>query len=73
MTDLIVKTIQEAYPGQVAFTPKQTAPIIGVSVMTLQRMRHEGIGPKWRRVGGRNIVYPITAIVDYLSRLQKTA
>jgi len=46
-------------------TPSQAAIFSGVSVKKLEALRHQGIGPKWFRCGGR-IHYPVRALRDFV-------
>lgn len=48
-------------------TQKQAAQQLGVSLKTLERMRNNGIGPAWTKVG-KQIRYAITALDAWISQ-----
>ena len=59
----------------IALSQKQTADIIGVSSSTLEAWRKEEIGPQYKKVnaGKGRILYPKTAIAEWLAQTVKTA
>lgn len=57
-------------PRRVLFT-EDVARMIGCSAATAERMRYENRGPKWIRVGARNVVY-LEAAVAFLKVLART-
>lgn len=50
---------------EVLFT-EDVARLLGCSAATVERMRYAGRGPRWVRVGVRNIVYRAEAVQEWL-------
>ncbi|ADG91843.1 hypothetical protein Arnit_0176 [Arcobacter nitrofigilis DSM 7299] len=61
----------------ICLNQSQTAHILGVSSSTLSNWRLEdGIGPEYKKVGNgtrSRVLYPKTAIIDWISKTIKTA
>lgn len=55
---------------RVLFT-EDVARMVGCSAATIERMRYEGRGPKWIRVGARNIVYREEAVLAWLAEQEQ--
>lgn len=55
---------------RVLFT-EDVARMIGCSAATVERMRYEGRGPKWVRIGTRSIVYLEEAVLEWLRQEQQ--
>lgn len=49
-----------------AVSEREAARLIGVSTRTLYAWRRDGIGPQYRRIGGR-ILYPVRGIDAWLT------
>lgn len=49
----------------VVLTPLHVADRLGISVRTLERLRMQGTGPRYTKVG-RQVRYPEHALVEYL-------
>ena len=49
--------------------PQVLAPILGVSLATLSRMRTENTGPRYGVIGTRKVVYPYLAVAEWLEEL----
>ena len=64
------------YKGLLCLNQKQTAELIGVSSSTLDNWRKESLGPQYKKIDsgkkGR-VLYPKTAIIEWLSSTIKTA
>lgn len=62
--------------GCICLSQKQTAEIIGVSLSTLDNWRKIGLGPQYKKIDsgkkGR-VLYPKTAIIEWLSNTIQTA
>lgn len=52
--------------AQIAYSPAQVARLVGLSIRTLQEMRANGEGPKWRRVGAR-VIYPADKLEEWVN------
>jgi len=50
-------------------TDVEVAQFLGVSVSTVRRWRLTGAGPRWIRIGGSSIRYPIADLEAYLANL----
>lgn len=46
-------------------TPKQAAAYLNLSVKTLEKWRHEGKGPSFKRFGNRKIMYSVDDLQSY--------
>lgn len=46
---------------------KELAATVNVSVACLERWRQQGKGPRWIRLAGRTIVYPVSEVQAWLS------
>lgn len=50
---------------------KQTAEALGMSTATLDRLRQQGLGPNYKKMGdhGKNgmVKYPIDSVVEYIT------
>lgn len=61
----------------VCLNQSQTAVLLGVSSSTLSNWRlDDGIGPEYKKVGNgqkSRVLYPKTAILDWISQTVKTA
>lgn len=57
-------------PREVLFT-QDVARMLGVSKATVERMRYDGTGPKWVRVGKKNIVYRPEAVREWLEEQER--
>lgn len=55
---------------RVLFT-EDVARMVGCSAATIERMRYEGRGPKWIRVGARNIVYREESVLAWLAEQEQ--
>lgn len=68
--------INPKFKGLLCLNQKQTAEIIGVSSSTLDNWRREAIGPEYKKVDsgkkGR-VLYPKTALIEWLNQTVKTA
>jgi excisionase family DNA binding protein len=64
-----VTNIQKA-----ALSPKEAAQYLGLSAPTLKRMRAQGIGINYVKIGKKNsrILYPIKELDKFLSNTKKT-
>lgn len=56
-----------------AYTLKQTADILNLSVGTLRNMRSRGEGPRYSREPGKKTTYTAQAIFEYLGISQSEA
>lgn len=49
----------------------ETAKLLNVSIATLYRMREQGIGPSYKKLGSKSkngtVIYPLQEIVRYLT------
>jgi len=54
-------------PGKQQLTDVQVADYLNVSVSTVRRWRLIGGGPRWVRIGGSSIRYPIADLEAYLT------
>lgn len=52
----------------IVLTPKQAAAHLGVTVAHLQRLRSEGGGPKFCRLGKRRLAYRASDLSDWLEQ-----
>jgi excisionase family DNA binding protein len=50
-------------------TDNETAVYLGVSVSTVRRWRLTGGGPRWVRIGGSSIRYPVADLEAYVKSL----
>jgi predicted DNA-binding transcriptional regulator AlpA len=50
-------------------TPAVLAPLLGLSLASLSRMRAENTGPRFAMIGARKVVYPYVAVADWLAEL----
>lgn len=68
--------IKPEIKGLLCLNQKQTAEIMGVSSSTLENWRKEGLGPSYKKIdnGKRGrVLYPKTALVEWLNKTTKTA
>lgn len=65
------------YKKKIVLNTLQTSELLGVSSGTLENWRKQGIGPQYVRLGGEGrkprIMYPKTAIAEWLTNTIKTA
>ena len=61
-------TTQETVAFVFALTTAQTAKGVGLSERTLERMRQEGTGPAFVKIGERRIGYTPAAIESWLAQ-----
>lgn len=76
MTTDEINMIDPVYKKLVCLNQKQTADILGISSGSLENWRKEGIGPSYKKIenGKRGrVLYPKTAIVEWLNNTIKTA
>lgn len=75
MTVEEINLINPNYKKLVCLNQKQTAEILGISSGSLENWRREGVGPNYKKIenGKRGrILYPKSAIVDWLNQTVKT-
>jgi len=75
MTVEEINLINPNYKKLVCLNQKQTAEILGISSGSLENWRREGVGPTYKKIenGKRGrILYPKSAIVDWLNQTVKT-
>lgn len=51
---------------------RQAAEMLGRSVATLKRWRHEGIGPNWIEIEGR-VSYDVDVLLEYIKKGTRVA
>lgn len=57
------------HSGTYLLSKKDTAKIIGVSISSLDRLKEQGVGPKYKKTGNAKnstVKYPIQAIAEYI-------
>lgn len=54
----------------VLYTPAEVAKLLKVSQSTVKRMRTNGTGPAWFRVGDKHIRYPAAGVREYLLKVR---
>lgn len=69
--------LHEKKPPQRAAIPelvdtKRAAEILGRSVATLKRWRHEGIGPNWIEIEGR-VSYDVAVLLEFIRKSTRVA
>lgn len=69
MSTAVIKKTQEI--PQLVDTNK-AAQILGRSVATLKRWRHEGIGPNWIEIEGR-ISYDVAVLLEFIRKSTRVA
>jgi len=75
MTVEEINSINPHFKKLVCLNQKQTAEILGISSGSLENWRREGVGPTYKKIenGKRGrILYPKSAIVDWLNQTVKT-
>lgn len=72
-----IKPLPRREPAQtvtekaVLYTPAEVAALLKVSERTMKRMRTNGTGPSWFRVGDKHIRYPAAGVRAYLIDKQR--
>ena len=68
--------INPSYKNKLCLNQKQTAELLNVSDSTLENWRKAGIGPCYKKIeNGKKgrVLYPKSAIIDWLNNTIKTA
>jgi len=55
------------------YTTVEVAVLLKVTTRTMKRMRAQGTGPAWFRVGDKHVRYPASAVRVYLERQRDSA
>jgi hypothetical protein len=68
---IIYESLKADYCGIEMVSRKDAAKILGISTVTLDRMKKDGVGVEYKRIGEK-VLYPIYALAIYISNVQQT-